>query len=245
MTRSHRIFIGTAALVFATAGMATAQNNVKGGGIEPETFGHAMIHLGMTPVVSFGFTPAGTTCDEPQPDVCVVMNASPAMTRFSYPDLTRIVIPAGSTQSIVYPMFHHVIHYELLNDTSVPQPNAVFQFNTLVTLESDALLDPSLINPDTGQPFNGSYQVSFAPPEGVNRSLSVGERIYQMSRLGSTGNYLFDYQFFRGLGLSDKVVKKIFQGRITLHLGFKGATRLTSGAFGNFSMRLIGDGPTP
>ncbi len=224
----------------AAPGNGNGGGQVQGGGVEPEPFGRPVIHLGMTKLVAYQFVPAGSACDNPQPDVCLVMSPSPTGTPFEFPDVTSIVIPAGSTHSIVWPLFHHIVWYEFNNDTGVSQV-ANFAFAIDLTLESAALLDPTLINPDTGQPFNGSYLVQFTPAEGTNRSISAGEHVLQRRRLGSSGNQLFDYQFLQSLGLPDKVIKQIFGGQITLHLGIRGNAKLVDTALGNFSMRLFGD----
>ena len=213
---------------------------VQGGGVEPEPFGRPVTHLGMTKSVTYQFVPAGSACDDPQPDVCLVMSPSPTGTPFEFPNVTSIVIPAGSTHSIVWPLFHHIVWYEFNNDTGVSQI-ANFAFAIDLTLESAALLDPTLINPDTGQPFNGSYLVQFSPAEATDRSISAGEHVRQRRRLASSGNQFFDYQILQSLGLPDKVIKQIFSGQITLHLGIRGNAKLVDTALGNVSMRLFGD----
>jgi hypothetical protein len=224
----------------AAPGNGNGGGQVQGGGVEPEPFGRPVTHLGMTKLVAYQFVPAGSVCDDPQPDVCLVMNPSPTGTNYEFPNATSIVIPAGSTHSIVWPVFHHIAWYEFINDTGVSQI-ANFALAIDLTLESAALSDPSLINPDTGQPFNGSYLVQFTPAEASNMSISAGERVRQRRRLASSGNQFFDYQFFQSLGLSDKVIKSIFSGQITLHLGIRGNAKLVDTASGNFSMRLFGD----
>lgn len=221
-------------------GNGNGGEHVQGGGVEPEPFARPVTHLGMTKLVAFQFVPAGSACDDPQPEVCLVMSPSPTATPFELPNVTSIVIPAGSTHSIVWPMFHHNVGYVFNNDTGVSQV-ANFLFAIDLTLESAALLDPTLINPDTGQPFNGSYLVRFNGAEQTNRPISPGERVLQRRRLDSSGNQFFDYQFLQSLGLSDKVIKQIFKGQITLHLGIRGNAKLVDTAGGNFSMRLFGD----
>lgn len=213
---------------------------VQGGGVEPEAFGRPVTHLGMTKPVAFELVTAGTTCEDPQPEVCVVMNPSPTSTPFEFPNVATIVIPANSTHSILWPIFHHIIWYELNNDTGVPQV-ANFALGIDLTLESAALLDPTLINPDTGTPFNGSYLVQFSPADATNRSMAPGEHELQRRRLASSGNQIFDYQYLQALGLSDKVIKQIFGGQITLRLGIRGGAKLVDAASGSFSMRVFGD----
>lgn len=238
-TFKHFLVVVVLAMAPFASGVASP-TEVQGGGTEPQSFGRAMTHLGMTKVSAYQLTIAGTPC-EPGIDVCVVMNPSPASTDYVNSDVTRIVIPADSTHSIVWPVFHELVQYGLYNDTTTPQDRANFQFNIIVTLDSAALLDTSLINPDTGLPYNGSYQVRFSAAEGGSSSLAPGEHQVRKIRNASTGNALFDYNSLLSLGLPDSVVKKIFSGQITLHLGFSVHGRFVDYGLGNFSMRLIGD----
>lgn len=224
----------------STVAIAAPSPQVQGGGLEPQTFGRPMTHLGMAKPVRFQLTVSSVPCD-PGIDACVVMNPPGTRTNYVNQDLTSIVIPANSTHSIVWPVFFQLAQYELYNNTAATQDPALFQINIIMTLDSAALLDPTLINPDTGLPYNGSYQVSFSPAEGENRSMAPGERVLRKIRNASTGNLALDYGFLLGLGLPDSVVKKIFSGQITLHLGLQINARYVDFGVGAFSMRLIGD----
>jgi hypothetical protein len=72
--------------------------------------------------------------------------------------------------------------------------------------------------------------------------MAPGERVLRKIRNASTGNLAIDYGLLlNNLGLPDSVVKKIFNGQITLHLGIQINARYVDFGLGAVSMRLVGD----
>lgn len=235
MTRSILVPL---AMIF-TSTLSIAAPPVAVGDENPSAFGRSMTYLGQTKLVGVGSVPPGTPCDI-SADGCVALNPSPELTGFSFPDLASIELPAGATHSIVLAFFHHVIQYTLHNDTGVDQPAAGFNMRMVLTFDSDALLDPALINPFTGQPFNGSFQTTFVPAEGLTLPLAAGQTIVRRTRTAS-GNAGIGSEFLASLGLPDKVVKRIFKEKMTVHIGVLGSARLVESINCAISMRLTGD----
>src|SRR5436190_11404548 len=123
---------------------------------EADSFGHAALYMGAaTGTVQLSTTP----CSGPPPapgdgSQCFQIAPSPAvvLTSFNAQDICRIKLPKKASRTIIYPALNMFVSYELENGTGSYQPQSVFAFHASMDIESDALLDPSIIDPGTGLP---------------------------------------------------------------------------------------------
>ena len=130
---------------------------------DAETFGHAALYMG----AASGFVTLSTDpCPSPRPtpsppstvnnDQCFQIVAAPGTTNLDAQDIARIKLPKKATRNVIYPVLNIFLDYQLENSAGASVPNALFRFTAGMSIESDALLDPSVIDPGTGLPAAAS-----------------------------------------------------------------------------------------
>ena len=103
------------------------------------SFGHAAQYMG----AASGFINLTASCPpDPSPtpnNQCFNLAPAPALTTFDAQDILRIKLPRRATRTIIYPALNFFINYQLENTTGVFQPQGVFSYSALLTIESDVL----------------------------------------------------------------------------------------------------------
>jgi hypothetical protein len=209
-----------------------------------------MIFLGQSGTASVYFD---RSCADPTlttpPNQCVIVpSADPGgVTSFSFPDLGSISIPARSTKTIIWPVFVLNTNYTLSNTNGSPLPG-IFRTWIDFTIESDVLKDPSLIDPNSGLPYNGRLATNFKDVYGEARSLAPGEFDSKFLRAGSTGLGAFSTSLLEDPGsqnLPANVVRELFASPMTIRFGLEGFVRLidpdSHSAVTFVGVRLFGD----
>jgi hypothetical protein len=219
---------------------------------EAESFGHGALYMG----ASSGFVqlqPSCTPAPAPVPpytannDQCFELNAQPAFTNFTANDILRIKLPKKATRTIIYPAWNFFVQYNLKNQTAIDS-DALFSFTATMDIQSDVLLDPSIIDPATGLPANGTLKGLFSYLYVVDRSLAAGNHDRQRVTLVRVGNAGINKASLVGLGLPQAVVDDLFINPMTVRMNMVGNTRLLNmgpggieGATITANMRLFGD----
>ena len=148
----------------------------------------------------------------------------------------QVTIPKDTIQNVVYPLVQNSVFVE--ND-GLATGSASYSYSPRVTIESDALNDPAAIDPNTGLPMNGSFTASLSGAAQKGWTPQPGE--FENQNYASVGARGFSRAYFRGLGLPDNVINKLFKKKMTLKFGIR--VRV-SGAldFGQFfyQFRLMG-----
>lgn len=219
---------------------AIAAPTPTAGGYDPISFGGKMVFLGLgiANIITDGtcvFAPE----DAPAPDTrCLVLQPAPAQTNGDFQDIGSIYIPGGSAKSILWPTLTYNIDYQFNNTTDSPQ-RGIYRLQTFITIESDVLKDPALIDPVSGLPYNGKMGGLFAPHL-IDRTLAVGERIREHTRFSGVGINGFNAASYFA-DLPEKVIKKLFEGPITIRYGLR--LRLQNVDFTSvlFGLRITGD----
>jgi hypothetical protein len=210
------------------------------------SFGHAALYMG----ADSGFITLAPVCDpEPAPVPpetandfqCFTLNPAPAPTHFEAEDICRIKLPKKATKTIIYPALNFFINYQLRNTTGVDQPLALFAFTATLTIESDALLDPSIIDPQTTLPANGKLVNQFTYVYRDDRRMEDGDRQRQRMTLVRVGNAGINKAQLISQGLSPAVVDALFDSAMTIRMSVSGDARLTTDANITGNMRLFGD----
>ncbi|HVF71980.1 MAG TPA: hypothetical protein VM940_10275 [Chthoniobacterales bacterium] len=227
--------IAVALLNLAVAGWLGAAPPVADVG-EAESFGHPALYMG---AASGGFSLA-SSCD-PAATSCFVLAPSPTTTTFTVTDDCRIKLPKKATRTIIYPALNFFVNYELENHTGVFQPQGLFFFRASIDVESDALLDPTIIDPSTGSPAAGKFRAVFNYTYRDDRSMQVNDRQRQQMTLVRVGNGGINKAFFVGQGVPQAVVDAMFAGPITLRMNVEGEAKLCDFASVTTNMRLFGD----
>ena len=216
---------------------------------DAETFGHPALYMG----AASGFVTLSTDpCPSPTPtpsppstvnnDQCFQIVAAPGTTNFDAQDIARIKLPKKATRNIIYPVLNIFLDYQLENSTGASVPNALFRFTAGTSIESDALLDPSVIDPGTGLPAAGRLTFVFNYNFRDDRSMKDGDRQRireTLVRAGNTG--LTRRQFIESFGLSPAVVDAMFTGPMTIRLNVVGSARYCTEVSITGNMRLFGD----
>ena len=94
--------------------------------------------------------------------------------------------------------------------TGVAQPQGQFTFLASITIESDALLDPSIIDPNTGDPANGKLTGQFTYRYRDDRSMDANDRQRTQITLVRVGNAGINKEQLIGQGLAPAVVDNVW-----------------------------------
>lgn len=213
---------------------------------DAESFGHAALYMG----AASGFvtlSPSCTPAPTPVPPAtandnqCFNLNPAPAITSFDAMDICRIKLPKKATRTIIYPALNFFIDYQLENSSGVTQPTAFFNFSANLTIESDVLLDPSVIDPQTGLPAAGKLQFQFGYTFRDNRSMKDGDRQRLHETLVRVGNAGINKAALVAQGLPQSVVDDLFASAMTVRMNISGSAKFVTDASITGNLRLFGD----
>ena len=214
-----------------------------------DSFGHAALYMG----VASGFITMSTDpCPSPTPtpsppatandNQCFQLNPAPASTSFTADDICRIKLPKKATRTIIYPVLNFFQNYQLQNTTGGPIANARFDYSATLSIESDVLLDPSVIDPNTGLPANGKLLFVFSPDRYQDdRTMNDGDRYRNRLTFTRAGNAGINKAQLVASGLSQTVVDNLFASAMTIRMNVTGIERLVTDANITCNMRLFGD----
>jgi len=228
--------------VFATE----YEGMTKRGGVTEETvgdpysFSRAQTYLGVVQVKSVALR---NDCTGYPPEApCVELLPAPAATNIDEMDLGTIELPKRATNSILCFTFTPFASWQWYNGTA-SQQTAEMWLRPRVRIESDVLNDPTLIDPNTGLPFNGVLIDSTVSTFLQSRTLDPGESDLQfnaMTRSCTAG--LVNVRVLRdNYGLSRQQIKAFFRNPITVTFGVWGRVSMVD--YGSYSVgvRLYGD----
>ncbi len=221
-----------------------APTTAPGGG-DPDSFGRNVRYDGLVQTGSVTFASDCTPLPGDPPlgpdDRCVTLNAAPSPTSFDYADIGRLIIPGRSTHSLLCHWLTPIAIYAFENPLA-STGTATFRLVPYVIVESEVLNDPSLINPVTGLPFNGSFEAGFAASYRDSRSLGPGETSVQQfsqSRVCIAG--FLTETLLEGYGLTPAQVSAVFRHDITLRIGVRGSVTLLNYGSVIYGLRVVGD----
>ena len=208
---------------------------------DADSFGRPVKWLGLLS----GYVLLSTDCTpapgEPADPNCITLNPAPASTVFNAVDVASITLPGKSSESLLCHWQTPLVSYSAFNQTLGPQ-TFNFRATPRYRIQSEVLNDPSLIDPTTGVPFAGSFEVvltafnqtrSMEPGEFESETLS-GARLCiggLVSKASLVGQY----------GLSQAQARQFFRKPITLTMSISGQARMVEGASLNFGTRITGD----
>jgi hypothetical protein len=214
---------------------------------DADTFGHNAQYMG----VASGFVQLMAACPAPTPtptppfnpndSQCFNLAPAPATTAFSAVDVARIKLPKKATRNIIYPVVNLFLNFQLQNTSGSPQPSCFLNFTSHLTIESDALNDPSIIDPGTGLPAAGKFTFQFPYIFRDDRSMQNGDRARRREVLVRVGNAGINRQFLIANGLTDAQVTDLFKSAITIRMNIEGSAKFVTDANITCNMRLFGD----
>ena len=214
---------------------------------DPDTFGHNAQYMG----AASGFvqlmaacpapTPTSTPPFNPSDSQCFNLNPAPATTSFDAQDICRVKLPKKATRNIIYPAINIFLNFQLQNTSGSPQPSCFLLFTASLTVESDVLNNPSIIDPGTGLPAAGKFTFQFPYIFRDDRSMQDGDRARRRETLVRVGNAGLNRQFFIASGLTDSQVDDLFKSAITIRMGIQGSAKFVTDANITANMRFFGD----
>jgi hypothetical protein len=207
------------------------------------SFGHNAQYMG---AASGSVTLTAAACPTPGPSPtpnsqCFMLAPAPASTNFDAQDICRIKLPKKATRTIIYPALNFFLNYELENTTGVFQPQGFFNYTALLTIESDVLLDPAIIDPGTGLPANGRMTGQFSYIYRDDRSMQINDRQLHRLTLVRVGNAGINKAQLVAQGWDAGVIDDVFKNVMTIRMGITGSAKLVTGASITGNMRLFGD----
>lgn len=234
---SFSVCAGLLALALSSYGAGPSPADVG----DADSFGHSALYMG----AASGFVALQDDCtglDNPPDSRCFVLGAPGSLTTFTANDICRIKLPKKATKTLIYPVLTFFENYQLRNSTGFTVPNALFDYSVTLSIESSVLLDPSVIDPNTGLPANGALVFVFGPNRVVeDRTMVDGERTRKRLTFTRAGNAGISKANLIAAGLSAAVVDNLFNSAITVRFNMTGRARYVTDASITGNMRLFGD----
>ena len=103
------------------------------------------------------------------------------------------------------------------------------------------MLDPSIIDPQTGLPANGKLVNQFSYNYRDDRSMDTNDRQRLRETLVRVGNAGINKDALIAQGLAPAVVDDLFRSAMTIRMNVTGTARLVTDASITCNMRLFGD----
>ena len=221
------------------AGIAAAPTLEEVGDVD--SFGRALRWLGvdqMDLVLS-------DTCPVPggNPEAtCVVLNPAPAPTAFAFEDLARIELPGKAANSLLCHWLSPYLDIGWHNPTAVPA-TAWLNYQPTLTVESEVLDDPALIDPGTGLPFGGRLTTAMTASEHFEVPLEAGDSLHERTRDSAVciAGFLSKRALTDNYGLTEAQAKQLFKKPITVRMNISGNAQYVSDASLIFGFRIVGD----
>ena len=173
---------------------------------------------------------------------CTVLAPPPASTSFSYTDLGHITLPARAAHSLLCYWFSPFLTIGYGNDGATPVV-AHLNYTPTVTIENPMLDDPSLIDPTTGLPFNGSLLTGMTSSETFETPLEPGTHVTARSRDSAVciAGLISKSTLMSTYGFTDAQARDFFRQQMTLRLNLDGSAQYVDFAALYFGWRIVGD----
>jgi len=209
---------------------------------EPDSFGKPALFLG---VAQSGIVFLDPTCDPNNfpngpDDHCIVTTPGMTVPLTTFNDIARITIPGKSVSNIVYAIANHNVTCDMFN-TSGASALGQMTYIPSVTIESAALNDPSLIDPTTGNPFNGSFTTTGIGSFSTSKTLAAGASDFQTFSFSRANTQGFSRTFFAGLGLPSAVIDDLYKKPMTIKLNVRVTAKWVETGILTFSVRFLGN----
>jgi hypothetical protein len=205
-----------------------------------DSFGRAVNWLGVTQM-NVALT---DSCPLPGDDetACVVLNPAPAATAFSFEDVARITLPGKAANSLLCHWLSPFLDIGYDNPTAAAAV-ARLSYQPTLTVESEVLDDPALIDPTTGLPFGGSLLTAMTASERFEVSLDAGQSLSERTRDSAVciAGFLSKRALVDTYGLTEAQAKQFFKKPITVRMNISGNAQYVSSASLMFGFRIVGD----
>jgi len=173
-------------------------------------------------------------------DRCIVVNPAPATTVIDERDIGRLNLPGKASNSLLCHWLTPIAFYTFVNGTG-GNANATFRLTPYFTVENEVLNDPSLIDPTTGLPYGGSFEVALGTfRDSANLDSGQSEtNSMNLSRVCIAG--MVSKLNLIDMGLSDAQATEFFKKPTTIRFHLAGTARFVGFASVSYGLRLGGD----
>jgi hypothetical protein len=177
-------------------------------------------------------------------DRCITLSPQPGSTAFNESKLASMNLPGGVTRSLLCFALTPLMNFSFDNLTGVAQPNARFAARAVITIGSPVLSDPTLIDPNTGAPFNGEFTLTLSTYS-ESRSIASGERAQKQLFLSRDciAGLVSKRSLVENYGLTSAQATDFFAKPISLVFGASGSAQIVDFATYFYGIRLYGDAP--
>ena len=223
-----------------TGAVSTAAVTVEEVG-DPDSFGKAVKWLGLLS----GTIVLDTDCTPPPGELpfpgCVTLNPAPATTILNAVDVASITLPGKSAETLLCHWQTPLVSYGANNPTLSAQ-SFNFRLTPRYRVQSEVLDDPALINPTTGAPFGGSFEVALTA---FNKSHLLEPGDFESETISGArmciGGLVSQAALIGQYGLTEAQAKKFFRKPITLTMSIGGQVRMVEAGSINIGTRITGD----
>jgi hypothetical protein len=211
---------------------------------DPDSFGRNVRFIGLMQSGQVTLAPDCTPDPDFPPgpdDVCITTAPAPGVTWINAHDVARVVIPGRAAHSIICHWQTPIVIFGFGNPTAVAQEDGRFVVNPVYTIQNEVLDDPALVDPNTGAPFGGQFQVGLG---GIRRERSLQPGESQVEREAGTRvciGGIVSAQMLRGFGLSDAQVTEFFKKDTVITMDIAGQARFVDFATILYGTRFVGD----
>jgi hypothetical protein len=208
---------------------------------DPDSFGRPLKWLGVTQADIH--LSEDCSLPEHQYEGSHCQQTLPAQTTFfSFQDTGSITLPGNAAHSLLCYWFSPLLALAYENPGTEPVTASLI-YRPRLTIESEVLRDPSLINPRTGQPFGGSLSTAMSSNEQINATLLGSEQRYEAQRDSNVciAGFLTRRSLVDMYGLSEAQAQEMFRKPMTIRLDVSGQARYVPEASLTFGLRIVGD----
>ncbi len=174
-------------------------------------------------------------------DHCVVPDVN-GFVSVNFPAMGQVLIPGKSVKTLLCHWQTPFATFIYQNPTGVYQGNARAQIAATYKIENEVLSDPTLLDPNTGLPYGGSFQTALSSISDT-RGLQPGDfQNYSDNdtRVCNAG-IISKRALIEGYGLSEAQATQFFQKDTIITIGLVGSTRRVSDASVIIGTRFVGD----
>ena len=116
-------------------------------------------------------------------------------------------------------------------------------YSPTLTVESEVIADPAMIDPMTGAPFNGRLTTAMTSSERFEVPLAAGQQLNERSRDSAVciAGFLSRRALVDSYGLTSAQADQFFKKPMTVRLNVNGSVRLVEDGHLTFGLRIVGD----
>ncbi|WP_027079736.1 hypothetical protein [Luteimonas mephitis] len=208
---------------------------------DPDSFGRPLKWLGVTQADIYlsedcslpEYQRAGAHCQQTSPG---------QTTFFSFQDTASITLPGNAAHSLLCYWFSPLLGLAYENPGAEPV-TAQLRYRPGLTIESEVLRDPSLVDPGTGLPFDGRLSTAMSSSEQFHATLLGFEQRYESLRDSNVciAGFLTRRSLVDMYGLTEAQAREVFRKPMTIRLDVSGSARYIPEASLTFGLRIVGD----